>query len=102
MQTQRTFIDDLKHRYKHGGAHMKLIFINVILFLLIRVALVFGKLLEDDAKHRNSSSTHFWTFHQTFRIHNTSMGNIHIDVRTFWGNALIVQYDLPVFCRKAL
>jgi membrane associated rhomboid family serine protease len=49
MQTQRTFIDDLKHRYKHGGAHMKLIFINVILFLLIRVALVFGKLLEDDA-----------------------------------------------------
>jgi len=45
MQTQRTFIDDLKHQYKHGGMFMRLIFINVMTFLVINIVLVFGELM---------------------------------------------------------
>ena len=41
MQTQRTFIDDLKHQYKHGGMAIRLIFINVAIFLIIRILDVF-------------------------------------------------------------
>lgn len=48
MQTQRTFIDDLKHRYKHGGMHIRLIFINVIVFAAIGITLIFGRLAEQE------------------------------------------------------
>lgn len=48
MQTQRTFIDDLKHRYKHGGMHIRLIFINVIVFAAIGVTFIFGRLAEQE------------------------------------------------------
>lgn len=41
MQTQRTFVDDLKHQYKFGGMTIRLIFINVIVFLAIRILDVF-------------------------------------------------------------
>lgn len=41
MQTERTFIDDLKHQYKFGGMTIRLIFINVVVFLIIRVLDVF-------------------------------------------------------------
>ena len=41
MQTQRTFIDDLKHQYKFGGMTIRLIFINVVLFLAIQILDVF-------------------------------------------------------------
>lgn len=41
MQTERTFIDSLKHQYNYGGMAMRLIFINVSIFLIIRVADVF-------------------------------------------------------------
>ncbi len=44
MQTERTFIDDLKHRYKYGGMSMRLIFINVAIFLVIRILDVFFNL----------------------------------------------------------
>jgi len=44
MQTERTFIDELKYQYKHGGMHMRLIFINAIVFLVIGLSLVVEKL----------------------------------------------------------
>ncbi len=44
MQTERTFIDELKHQYRHGGAHIRLIFINTVVFLLIGISLVIEKL----------------------------------------------------------
>ncbi len=44
MQGQRSILDDLKHQFKHGGATIRLIFINVIIFLGITVFLVFGRL----------------------------------------------------------
>ena len=37
MQTQRTFLDELKHQYKSGGIVVKLIFVNLIAFLLISI-----------------------------------------------------------------
>ncbi|MCR9173877.1 MAG: rhomboid family intramembrane serine protease [bacterium] len=43
MQTQRSFLDELKVLYKQS-TFMKLIFMNAIVFLLIQIALVFGRL----------------------------------------------------------
>ena len=45
MQTERTFIDDLKHQYQHGGMTIRLIFINSIIFLVLQVLQVFGRLI---------------------------------------------------------
>ena len=45
MQTERTFIDDLKHQYRHGGMTIRLIFINSIIFLALQILLVFGRLI---------------------------------------------------------
>jgi len=44
MKTERTFIDDIKHQYKHGGTTIRLIFVNVIIFLTIRILEVFSDL----------------------------------------------------------
>lgn len=41
---QRTFIDELKYRYKFGGMAIRLIFVNVAIFLAIQILLVFGRL----------------------------------------------------------
>ncbi len=45
MQTERTFIDDLKHQYQYGGMTIRLIFINSIIFLMLQVLQVFGRLI---------------------------------------------------------
>jgi membrane associated rhomboid family serine protease len=45
MQTERTFIDDLKHQYQYGGMTIRLIFINSIIFLVLQVLQVFGRLI---------------------------------------------------------
>lgn len=44
MQQQRSILDELKHQYKTGGMFMKLIFINVIVFLVINIIGVVGRL----------------------------------------------------------
>lgn len=41
MHTERTFLDDLKYQFKHGNMTIRLIFINVIIFLAIRIIGVF-------------------------------------------------------------
>jgi len=46
MNTQRTFLDDLKYKFKHGGVAIQLIFANAIVFALISIVLVFSKLLK--------------------------------------------------------
>lgn len=40
MQTQRTFIDELRYQYRHGGMHIRLIFINTVVFLLIAIGML--------------------------------------------------------------
>ena len=45
MQNDRSLLDELKFRYKHGGMHMKLIFINAAVFLLIALTGVTGRLV---------------------------------------------------------
>lgn len=50
MQTQKTFIEDLKYQYKNGGAGIKLIFINVLIFLAINIFIVFGRLMGTSAE----------------------------------------------------
>ncbi|PIE87232.1 MAG: rhomboid family intramembrane serine protease [Bacteroidetes bacterium] len=49
MQQQRSILDELKHQYNNGGIFMKLIFINVIVFLVINILDVTGRLLQGDA-----------------------------------------------------
>jgi len=44
MQQQRSIIDEVKHHYNNGGLFMKLIFINVIVFLVINLLGVIGRL----------------------------------------------------------
>jgi membrane associated rhomboid family serine protease len=34
--------DDLKHQYRYGGSHIQLIFINVFVFILANIILLFG------------------------------------------------------------
>lgn len=35
MRTERSFTEEIKHLYAHGGMHIRLIFVNVIVFLII-------------------------------------------------------------------
>lgn len=49
MNSQRTFFDDIKHQYKYGGATIRLIFINIVVFLLISFLGVLARLLAGDA-----------------------------------------------------
>lgn len=44
MQSDRTFMDELKYRYKTGAMHIKLIFVNAIFFLLIGLFTVIANL----------------------------------------------------------
>lgn len=50
---QRTFIEELKYRYKYGGMAIRLVFLNIAIFLAIQIILVFGRL---------SGSTEFTEF----------------------------------------
>ncbi|MBL1279162.1 MAG: rhomboid family intramembrane serine protease [Fluviicola sp.] len=45
MQTQATFIDSIRHQLKHGGMTVKLIFINLVIFIGIRALSIFSSLL---------------------------------------------------------
>tara|TARA_B100000508_G_scaffold118450_1_gene98549 strand:+ start:66056 stop:66970 length:915 start_codon:yes stop_codon:yes gene_type:complete len=41
---ERSFSDELKYQWNHGGMHIKLIGVNLIVFLVIGLAIVFGRL----------------------------------------------------------
>jgi membrane associated rhomboid family serine protease len=45
MQTDRTFIDEIKYRFNYGGMHIKLIFVNLAVFLFIGILLVISRLM---------------------------------------------------------
>lgn len=49
MNAQRTLLEDLKHQFRFGGMTMRLLFINVAIFLVINVFLVFGKLVNAES-----------------------------------------------------
>ncbi len=44
MQNNNTFIDDLKLRYKTGGMHIKLIFVNAAVFIALGIVTVISRL----------------------------------------------------------
>ena len=48
MQNDRNFINELKHQYHSGGMYIKLIFVNVIIFLLIGLIGVVARLSESN------------------------------------------------------
>src|SRR5690554_2258616 len=41
---QNSFLDELKNKWQYGGMHIKLIFINAAVFLLIKILIVLGHL----------------------------------------------------------
>ena len=45
MQTENNFFDELKHQYKYGGMTIRLILINLAVFLLIGITEVLARLL---------------------------------------------------------
>lgn len=45
MQTDRNFIEELKFQFNYGGMHIKLIFVNVLFFVLIGLFSVVGRLI---------------------------------------------------------
>jgi len=45
MQTENNFFDELKHQYKYGGMTIRLILINLAVFLIISIIEVFARLL---------------------------------------------------------
>lgn len=45
---QRSIFQEIKHQYQTGGVFMKLIFINVIVFLVINVLAVTGRLMQGE------------------------------------------------------
>ncbi len=45
MQTEATFIEEIKRQYKYGGMTMKLLFVNLAVFLLIQLLFVFARLI---------------------------------------------------------
>ncbi len=48
MNTNSSFINEIKRNYVSGGMHMKLIYVNVIIFLFITIFNVIGKLYGGD------------------------------------------------------
>lgn len=48
MNTNSSFIDEIKRNYVSGGMHMKLIYVNVIVFLVITIFNIIGKLYGGD------------------------------------------------------
>lgn len=45
MQTQNSFFDELKQQYKHGGMTIRLLFINIAVFLIIGLFEVLNRIL---------------------------------------------------------
>ena len=51
MHSERTFIDDLKYQFAHGGMTIRLIMVNAAVFLTIKVLSVFGGLATGAAEN---------------------------------------------------
>jgi membrane associated rhomboid family serine protease len=49
MQTQRSFLDELKFQYKVGGMHIRLIFVNVVIFFIIATTAMIERLYQTPA-----------------------------------------------------
>lgn len=48
---QRSIGDEIKYQWKYGGMHIKLIGINLIVFLIIGILMVFGRLIYGEANN---------------------------------------------------
>jgi len=69
MQTQRSFLGEMKHQYATGGMHIRLIFINVLVFFVIGILImaerlssakgVTGGIIYDSLMDVFALSTHF-------------------------------------------
>ena len=64
---ERNIIDELKHQYKNGGVVVQLIFINVSLFLVIRIIDVFfGLITGSEGVFIDNYASHIFGLHTRF------------------------------------
>lgn len=47
MQQERTFLEELKFQFTHGGMHVRLIFVNTTVYLAIILLTILGKLTQN-------------------------------------------------------
>jgi membrane associated rhomboid family serine protease len=57
MRNKSTF-EELKHRYSNGGMSMKLVYINILIFIFISILLVFGRLFSEASLLRINEFVH--------------------------------------------
>ena len=65
MSADRTFIDEIKHQLKYGGITVKLIFINVAVFLFIQILLALGRLVFNN---QADFVTHFFSLNTDLKV----------------------------------
>lgn len=73
---QRSFTDEIKHQWQYGGTHIKLIGVNLVVFLLIGTFSVFAKL-----SATNGMPPSMYFINEIFTLH----GNWEGFIRRPWG-----------------
>jgi membrane associated rhomboid family serine protease len=58
MQNERTFIDDLKYQYAHGGMTIRLIMVNAAVFLLIKILSLVSGLTTGESENEMNDVLH--------------------------------------------
>lgn len=66
MYNDRTFMEELKFRFNYGGMHVKLIFINAIVFLVLGIIQVFTRLLGHENGWIDLILVHVFTLDASF------------------------------------
>lgn len=63
---QRSFSDELKYQYRHGGMHIRLIFINAVIFLAIILGVGISKLTADPLHRVENVMVQIFTLPSSF------------------------------------
>jgi membrane associated rhomboid family serine protease len=64
---QRSFSDELKYQYRHGGMHIRLIFVNTAVFLAIIIGLGISNLTADKTHTLDNILVQIFTLPSSFR-----------------------------------
>jgi membrane associated rhomboid family serine protease len=66
MQTERTILDELKYQLRHGGMHVRLIFANLVVFIIIGLGFVGEKLAGEQGGLVGKIFTDIFTLQSNF------------------------------------
>ncbi|MDX1652495.1 MAG: rhomboid family intramembrane serine protease [Brumimicrobium sp.] len=101
---QRTFTDEIKYQWKSGGMHIKLIGVNLIVFLFIAILIVFGRLsVTGPYNPVEPIMNEIFTLHATWKgILTHPWGLVtsifaHFELFHFFFNMLFLYFIAPFF-----